>query len=91
MLTLRKRGRNFHIRGSVRIGQKIEVVQEHSTGTSSRPLAEAYRVKLEGEIQHRLLHGTAGRASQLSIAAAPPATDTAHSTHRAHSGQLAAP
>jgi hypothetical protein len=32
MLTIRKRGRVYHIRGSVRVGGETRRVKEHSTG-----------------------------------------------------------
>jgi integrase len=68
MLTLRKRGKIFHIRGSIRVGRETRIVKEHSCGTDHRGDAEAYRSKLEGEIRHEILHGTGGRTHSLTIA-----------------------
>lgn len=33
MLTIRRRGKNFHVRGTVRIGRETRVIKEHSCGT----------------------------------------------------------
>jgi hypothetical protein len=57
VLTIRKRGRIFHCRRTVRCGKKTELVKEHSTGCSERNAAEAYKAQLEYEIQQRLLLG----------------------------------
>jgi hypothetical protein len=43
MLTIRKRGRVYHVRGSVRLGGETRRVKEHSTGCDRREDAEAYR------------------------------------------------
>jgi len=67
MLTLRKRGTYFHIRGSIRVGRETRVVDEHSTGTDRRETAEAYRSKLESDIRHEILHGRGGRAHVMTI------------------------
>jgi integrase len=69
MLTLRKRGKTWHVRGTVRVGRKVRDVNEHSTGCRERPAAEAYKSKLEHEIREELLHGAAGRAQELRLAA----------------------
>jgi integrase len=69
MLTIRRRGKNFHIRGwSVRVGRETRVVKEHSCGTARREDAEAYRAKLDAEIRHEILHGRGGRTHTLTIA-----------------------
>jgi hypothetical protein len=68
MLTIRRRGKNFHIRGSVRVGRETHVVKEHSSGTARRDDADAYRSKLEAEIRHEILHGRGGRTYILTIA-----------------------
>jgi integrase len=68
MLTIRRRGKYFHIRGSVRVGKERRVVEEHSCGTARRDEAEAYRAKLEAEIRHEILHGRGGRTHTLTIA-----------------------
>ena len=68
MLKLRKRGRVYHIRGTVRVGRKVRIVKEHSTGADRRTVADAYRARLEHEIQQELLHGVDGRASTMTVA-----------------------
>lgn len=57
MLTLRKRGNFWHVRGTVRIGSERRRVKEHSTGCSGKGEADAYRTKLESEIRADLLDG----------------------------------
>jgi integrase len=68
MLSIRKRGPFWHVRGSVRVGQEMRVVKEHSTGCDRKEDAEAYRSRLEGELRHELLHGATGLAHQTTIA-----------------------
>jgi integrase len=68
MLTMRKRGRVYHIRGSIKVGSETRIVKEHSTGCDRREDAEAYRSKLETEARHELLHGPGGRANRLTFA-----------------------
>ena len=68
MLSIRRRGRYYHCRGTVRVGTKIRHVQEHSTGFGERAAAEAYKTRLEYETQQELLHGPAGRKRQLTFA-----------------------
>jgi integrase len=67
MLTIRRRGKIFHIRGSVRVGQEKRIVAEHSVGTDRRDVADAYRSKLETDIRDEILHGPKGRTSRLKI------------------------
>lgn len=59
MLTLRKRGNFWHVRGTVRVGKTVERIAEHSTGTGERHLAEAYKAKLQREAEVAVLHGRA--------------------------------
>src|SRR5262249_45719674 len=68
MLTIRRRGKYFHIRGSIRVWKERRVVEEHSCGTSRRDDAETYRAKLEADIRHEILHGRGGRTHTLTIA-----------------------
>jgi integrase len=67
MLTLRKRGRHYHIRGSIRVGMETRIVAEHSTGCDRKEDAEAYRAKLEGEIRQELV-GDGRVGSRYTIA-----------------------
>jgi integrase len=68
MLTIRKRGKYFHVRGSVRVGRETRFVKEHSCGTDRRDDANDYKAKLETDIRHEILHGTGGRTHRLTIA-----------------------
>ena len=68
MLTIRKRGKYFHVRGSIRVGRETRIVKEHSCGADRRDLADAYRSKLEADIRHEILHGRGGRTHSLTIA-----------------------
>ena len=36
MLTIRKRGKYFHVRGSIRVGRETRIIKEHSCGTDRR-------------------------------------------------------
>jgi integrase len=68
MLTIRRRGKNFHIRGTIRVGRETRIIKEHSCGTDRRDDAEAYRSKLEADIRHEILHGRGGRTHTMTIA-----------------------
>jgi integrase len=68
MLTTRKRGKYFHVRGTIRVGREIRIVKEHTCGADRRDDAEAYRSKLEAEIRHEILYGRGGRTQRLTIA-----------------------
>jgi len=68
MLTLRKRGRVYHVRGSVRLGGETRRVEEHSTGCDRREDAEAYRARLEHDVRQALLHGGGAKAQGLTVA-----------------------
>src|ERR1700730_17416894 len=68
MLTLRKRGKNWHIRGSIRVGRETRIIKEHSCGTDRRDIRDAYRSKLEADIRYEILHGSRGRTQTLTIA-----------------------
>jgi len=56
-LSLRKRGRYWHVRGSVRVGRGQIVVCEQTTGCDSRETADAVRTKLEADLRAELLDG----------------------------------
>jgi len=68
MLALRRRGRIYHVRGTIRVGQTTHVVKEHSSGCDRREDAEVYRAKLESQIREEALHGQAGRARTMTFA-----------------------
>jgi hypothetical protein len=68
MLTLRKRGRVYHVRGSVRVGGETRRVKEHSTGCDRREDAEAYRARVEHDVRQAMLRGDGGKTEGLTIA-----------------------
>jgi integrase len=68
MLSIRRRGKVFHVRGTIRVGRETRVVKEHSTGQDRRDLAEQYRLKIEADIRDEILHGRGGRSHSLTIA-----------------------
>lgn len=68
MLTIRRRGKYFHVRGSIRVGRETRIVKEHSCGTDRRGDANDYKAKLEADIRHEILHGAGGRTNTLTIA-----------------------
>jgi integrase len=68
MLSIRKRGKFFHVRGSVRVGRETRLVKEHSSGADRRDDANDYKAKLEADIRHEILHGRGGRTHSLTIA-----------------------
>jgi integrase len=70
MLSIRRRGKVFHARGTVRVGRQIRKVNEHSTGCREREAARDYLHRLEAEIRDEILNGPAGRARRLTCAEA---------------------
>jgi integrase len=70
MLSIRRRGRVYHARGTVRVGRQVREVKEHSTGCREREAALGYVHRLEAEIRDDILNGAAGRARRLTCAEA---------------------
>jgi integrase len=68
VLTIRRRGRLWHVRGTIRVGGETRIIQERTTGCHRKEDADAYRARLEAEIRAEILHGTDGRARRLTIA-----------------------
>jgi len=68
MLTIRKRGRYWHCRGTIRVGKETRDIKEHSTGCTEKQIANEYRDKYTGEIRQELLSGTSGRERLLDFA-----------------------
>lgn len=64
-LTRRPRSKNWYLRGTVR-GQAVF----ESTGTADRDLAESIRIRREGDIEHRSVHGAEATATFLEAAVA---------------------
>jgi integrase len=67
-LSLRKRGKVWHARGTVRVGREVVHVPEFSTGQGARADAEAVSAAEEDRIRTERLEGPAGRARRLTIA-----------------------
>jgi integrase len=62
MLSIRKRGNTWHVRGIVKQGQKKERVQEHTTGETEERAARAYADRLERSLKARLELGLSAPA-----------------------------
>ncbi len=56
MLSIRKKGRYYTVRGTVRVGRETRTVAEHSTGTDRRNDAQEYASKLEEKIREAVLY-----------------------------------
>ena len=56
MLSIRKKGRYYTVRGTVRVGRETRTVAEHSTGTDRRNDAQEYASKLEEKIRETVLY-----------------------------------
>lgn len=67
MLTQRKRGRFYHVRGTVRVGSETRIVKEHSSGCDRLSDAKAYASNLERQIRDDILYGRDGRAQRMTI------------------------
>ena len=70
MLTLRKRGKLWYVRGVVSLGHEKRTVASHSTGTAERATAEAYARKLRRDIEIGILHGVDLQKRDVSFAEA---------------------
>ena len=67
MLTIRKRGEIYYIRGTVRVGTETVHVPEHSTGLADRASATSYRAKLQRDLEQEALHGTVAFHRQIDF------------------------
>ncbi len=68
MLSLRKRGGVWYVRGVVQIGKEKRVVAEHSARTTERAIAEAYARKVQRGIEIGILHGVDVTQREVSFA-----------------------
>lgn len=68
MLSKRKRGRYWHIYGTVKRGTKKERVREYSTGETEEAAAERERLRKEAEVAARM---TLGLAAPKTVAKLP--------------------
>ncbi len=67
MLSIRKRGEGYYIRGTVRVGNQTITVKERSTGFTKRKDAERYAAKLTAEIQEETLNPNADRSDRTTF------------------------
>lgn len=67
-LSYRKRGKIWHVRGTVRVGRELVTVKEHSTGCSSRADAEAVGSAEEARIREGKLQGPQAALKTLTLA-----------------------
>lgn len=72
MLTLRQRkaGGTWYVRGTVRVGQKSKIIQEHAAGTTDAVAAREYRDRLQEDTRLELLYGAPVRPKAMTFAAA---------------------
>lgn len=63
----RKRGKVWHVRGTIRVGRQIIRVPEHSTGCRIRAEAEAVGAAEEARLRAEALDATAPRARPVTI------------------------
>lgn len=68
MLSMRKRGKYWYVRGVVRVGKKTIEVAEHSSGFTDRASGEKYRARLQLEKQEELLEGAASIRRKVGFA-----------------------
>lgn len=66
-LHYRKRGKVWHVRGTIRVGRQVIEVLEHSTGCRTKAEAEAVGAAEEAKTRAELLDGTAPRARSVTI------------------------
>jgi integrase len=67
-LTLRRRGKTYHARGTIRVGKESVTVPEFSTGATSRAAAETIAEAKTEELRRELLDGPEERARRVTIA-----------------------
>lgn len=80
MLSIRKRGGRWYVRGTVRVGKETARISEHSAGTTERTIAESYKAKLQRDTESALLHGVKVVRRQITFdhAALDYLTDERH-------------
>jgi integrase len=66
-LHYRRRGKFWHVRGTVRVGRRVFQVPEHSTGCTTKAEAEAVGAAEEARIRTEALNGAAPRARSVTI------------------------
>ena len=68
MLSYRKRGPVWYVRGTHRVGQETRIVQEHSTGCRQEDAAREYGRALERELTDEILYGHRRRQKHVTFA-----------------------
>ncbi len=67
MLTIRKRGKFYYIRGTVRVGKETYDVKEQSTGFDKLKDAREYASKLEADIREHALNPNADKTAKTTF------------------------
>ena len=67
MLTIRKRGKFYHVRGTVRVGKETFDVKEQSTGFDKLKNAREYASRLEADIREHALNPNADRTKKTTF------------------------
>lgn len=67
MLHFRKRGKYYHVRGTVFVGDKSKEVKEHSSRCDSLQKAKEYASCLENEIRNEILYGKSVNAGKVTF------------------------
>lgn len=67
MLTTRKRGKFYYVRGTVRVGKETYDVKEQSTGFDKLKDAREYAGKLEADIREHALNPNADRTAKTTF------------------------
>lgn len=68
MLSIRKRGRYWHARGTVKAGRETRDVAEHSTGEVEQRAAQEYADHLHARVREEILYGDRRRRGRLTFA-----------------------
>ena len=67
MLTTRKRGKFYYVRGTVRVGKETYDVKEQSTGFDKFKDAREYASKLEADIREHALNPNADKTAKTTF------------------------
>lgn len=67
MLHFRKRGKNWHVYGTVSIGNKTKKIKEHSCRCDSLEKAKEYASCLENDIRNEILYGKSVNAGKVTF------------------------
>ena len=67
MLSIRKRGQIYYVRGTIRVGKETFDVKEQSTGFDKLKDAREYASKLESDIREHALNPKADRTSKTTF------------------------